>query len=110
MVNDEEINALGGSALEGHTAGVHCGSDFGDAPVVGELQAVEGVGVVFPRTTAGALVAEGDEFRKGRHEARKRGRVLAGEPVLTLCVAKKGVAIFLSPLCGMGDVTRSFAR
>ena len=65
VVNDEKIDALGGGALEGGAAGVHGGADLGDAAVVFELEAVEGVGVVLPGGAAGGLIAEGDEVGEG---------------------------------------------
>ncbi len=67
MVDDQEIDAGGDGFLERDETGVHGGADFGDAAVVGELQAVEGAGGVFVGGAAGAFVAVSDEVGQRGH-------------------------------------------
>ena len=67
VVHDEKIHAGGHGLEKGDDARVDGGADFGDAAVVGELEAVEGAGCVLERAAAGAAIAEGDEIGELGH-------------------------------------------
>lgn len=67
VVNDQKIDSGGGGAGEGLAAGIYGGTEAGDAACVFQLEAVQGVGVVFPGVAAGAFVAKTHNFSEGRH-------------------------------------------
>ena len=46
VVNDEEVGFAFDGGLDGGFAGIYCGCDFVNLPLVFDLEAVEGVGVV----------------------------------------------------------------
>ena len=67
VMHDQKIHTSRRGRLKRYEAGINCGADFGDAAIVGNLQAVGGAGVVLKGGAARAPVAIGDDLVEGGH-------------------------------------------
>lgn len=67
MVDNEEIDAAPGGGLEGESACIDGGTDFGHLPIVFELEAIFGTGKIFDFGAAGAFVTVSTDFLESCH-------------------------------------------
>jgi len=79
-VYEEEIHPALDGLFEGHEPGIDSGTDLGDAPVVGDLKAVDCTRIILERGAAGAAITEIDQLleRRGGHGGeveRRQGAV-----------------------------------
>jgi len=75
VMDDEKFDPRLDRHLEGNQAGVDGGPDFGNGPVVGELQAVEGFAKIRNFVRPGALIAKGDNIFELSHGENNFGEL-----------------------------------